>query len=231
MEYKSANHDIVGKTSIYNGTDSTYIELGKKTAMGLEFHCQQGNANLDYDAYIKAMNTSSSTEVGSAELYYGARNHVFQGRVYSQNNAFYSNGNELNFLYNYSGNPDVYINYRDSRTLINTYRFYNGIGSAVRTLRKPSLTTGTVSPNSVLSSEQIDQTLKVVTVWATESSEYGTLGIRVGSSGGLRIAYTEGEHKYWGAATLCVTAVLAGQQGIYIEGSNIGRVNYSIMYF
>ena len=231
MEYKSANHDIVGKTSIYNGTDSTYIELGKKTATGLEFHCQQGNANLDYDAYIKAMNTSSSTEVGSAELYYGARNHVFQGRVYSENNAFYSNGNELNFLYNYSGNPDVYINYRDSRTLINTYRFYNGLGSAVRTLRKPSLTTGTVSPNSVLSSEQIDQTLKVVTVWATESSEYGTLGIRVGSSGGLRIAYTEGEHKYWGAATLCVTAVLAGQQGIYIEGSNIGRVNYSIMYF
>lgn len=231
MEYKSANHDIVGKTSIYNGTNSTYIELGKKTATGLEFHCQQGNANLDYDAYIKAMNASSSTEVGSAELYYDARNHVFQGRVYSGNNAFYSNGNELNFLYNYSGNPDVYINYRDSRTLINTYRFYNGLGSAVRTLRKPSLTTGTVSPNSVLSSEQIDQTLKVVTVWATESSEYGTLGIRVGSSGGLRIAYTEGEHKYWGAATLCVTAVLAGQQGIYIEGSNIGTVNYSIMYF
>lgn len=231
MEYKSANHNIVGKTSIYNGTNSTYIELGKKTATGLEFHCQQGNANLDYDAYIKAMNASSSTEVGSAELYYDARNHVFQGRVYSENNAFYSHGNELNFLYNYSGNPDVYINYRDSRTLINTYRFYNGLGSAVRTLRKPSLTTGTVSPNSVLSSEQIDQTLKVVTVWATESSEYGTLGIRVGSSGGLRIAYTEGEHKYWGAATLCVTAVLAGQQDIYIEGSNIGRVNYSIMYF
>lgn len=231
MEYKSANHNIVGKTSIYNGTDSTYIELGKKTATGLEFHCQQGNANLDYDAYIKAMNASSSTEVGSAELYYDARNHVFQGRVYSGNNAFYSHGNELNFLYDYSGNPDVYINYRDSRTLINTYRFCNGIGSAVRTLRKPSLTTGTVSPNSVLSSEQIDQTLKVVTVWATESSEYGTLGIRVGSSGGLRIAYTEGEHKYWGAATLCVTAVLAGQQGIYIEGSNIGGVNYSIMYF
>ena len=87
--------DMAGNAAIWNGNDSTFIEIGKVGRSGFEFHAQTNpNVYRDYDATIQATEANSTTADGSAKLNYIAREHNFQGggvfengqRVYSANN-------------------------------------------------------------------------------------------------------------------------------------------------
>ncbi len=82
---------------------------------------------------------------------------------------------------------------------------------------------------TVLSGGQITNptmAMMIVTIWATETSQYGTLEIR-DAIFDTRAAYVEGEHGYWGASTLCITAVIQGGHNAIAKGSKVGTINYS----
>lgn len=72
--------DMAGNAAIWNGNDSTFIEIGKVGRSGFEFHAQTNpNVYRDYDATIQATEANSTTADGSAKLNYIAREHNFQG--------------------------------------------------------------------------------------------------------------------------------------------------------
>lgn len=117
---------IIGKTTIYDPTiGGTYLELGRKTASGIEFHCQSGNSYLDFDAYIQANSATSETEVGTAQLVYAARQHTFSGPIVAKSvNDFISEGNEFNFFT--QSNYRIWIGYRGGEILEG---YYMGAGT------------------------------------------------------------------------------------------------------
>lgn len=72
--------DMAGNAAIWNGNDSTFIEIGKVGRSGFEFHAQTSpEVYRDYDATIQATEANSTTADGSAKLNYIAREHNFQG--------------------------------------------------------------------------------------------------------------------------------------------------------
>ncbi len=119
---------VNGGMAYRNGNNSTVLELGKFGGSGIEFHSQsaESGAYLDYDAFIQANNSTSTTTPGTAQLIYHARQHLFQGPIIAEgDNVFIYHGNEFNFIpQGYDGN--VWLNYRGGKVL--DYRFCNGDG-------------------------------------------------------------------------------------------------------
>lgn len=120
---------VNGGMAYRNGNNSTFLELGKFGGSGIEFHSQsaESGAYLDYDAFIQANNSTSTTTPGTAQLIYHARQHLFQGSIIAEgDNAFIYHGNEFNFIpQNY--NSYVWLNYRGGN--VEEYRFCNGDGN------------------------------------------------------------------------------------------------------
>ncbi len=86
---------MAGNAEIWNGNDSTFIEIGKVGQSGFEFHSQSNpDVYRNYDALIQSYEAQSETQDGSAAIRYIAREHNFSGggifengqRVYSANN-------------------------------------------------------------------------------------------------------------------------------------------------
>ncbi len=120
---------VNGGMAYRNGNNSTFLELGKFGGSGIEFHSQsaESGAYLDYDAFIQANNSTSTTTPGTAQLIYHARQHLFQGSIIAEgDNSFIYHGNEFNFIpQNY--NSYVWLNYRGGN--VEEYRFCNGDGN------------------------------------------------------------------------------------------------------
>ena len=147
------NLTVNGVMSVHNGNNSTFAELGKFGGSGIEFHSQsaESGAYLDYDAFIQANNSTSTTTPGTAQLIYNARQHLFQGPIIAEgNNAFIYRGNEFNFIPQ-GYNSYVWLNYRGGN--VEEYRFSNGDGKGgLSPVRAHSLYEGekrVYSPNNL----------------------------------------------------------------------------------
>jgi hypothetical protein len=117
---------VNGGMAYRNGNNSTFLELGKFGGSGIEFHSQsaESGAYLDYDAFIQANNSTSTTTPGTAQLIYHARQHLFQGPIIAEgDNVFIYHGNEFNFIPQ-GYDSYVWLNYRGGKVL--DYRFCNG---------------------------------------------------------------------------------------------------------
>ena len=67
---------------------------------------------------------------------------------------------------------------------------------------------------------------KVVTVYGTESSQYGTVRIYRGSS--EIVAQATGEQGYWGKQDLCLTAIIPAGMDAYLYKSKMGNLTYHV---
>lgn len=89
---------------------------------------------------------------------------------------------------------------------------------------------GKISYGNVTSGNSIDEDSDnaiFVTVWGEETSQYGTISLRIGSSSSSIVATTHGEDGYWGKNTLCVSAIAPQGLGVYVTASNMGTLSYS----
>ncbi len=123
----NGNLTVNGGLSYYNGNNNTSFELGKYGSSGIEFHSQneQSGVFLDYDAFIQASSPNSTTSAGTAQLVYGARQHVFDGPIVANSdNNFLAHGNEFTFVGEDYNSTALWFNYRGGN--IASYLFGSG---------------------------------------------------------------------------------------------------------
>ncbi len=226
----------IGQLS-HSSNEYIYVRGGAK----YHFHCSEGAGTpiLRTSTFTQSEESISPTTTHSmnymlnaidtgqvnAEIYDNKQ------RVFSPNNpqAYLPsvNGNvslQYNGLWTSSSEPP-YVMVGDSGSPLPMK--YMHINSNFYTAQSPfggKRISGTVSSRGQITNPT--NAMMIVTIWATETSQYGTLEI-LDANLGTRAAYVEGEHAYWGANTLCITAVIQGGHNAIANGSKVGTINYS----
>ena len=192
------------------------------------------------DSYTENDQTITPTKTPNTLAYRSGTNQIFNAaevwddgsRVYSPNNpqkSLPSVNDNVSLQYNgfwTSSSEPPYVMVGDSGSPLPMK--YMHINSNFYTAQRPfggKRISGTVSSSGGQITNPTNAVM-IVTIWATETSQYGTLEIRDANLG-TRAAYVEGEHAYWGANTLCITAVIQGGHNAIAKGSKVGTINYS----
>lgn len=226
----------IGQLS-HSSNEYIYVRGGAK----YHFHCSAGAGTpiLRTSTFTQSEESISPTTTHSMNY---MRNAIDAGQVnaeiYDNKQRVFSPNNPQAYLPSVTGNESVqygglwtsssepaYVMVGDSGSpLTMKYEYING---TFYTKQRPfggKRISGTVSSGGQIINPT--KAMMIVTIWATETSQYGTLEIRDADLDS-RVAYVEGEHAYWGANTLCLTAVIQGGHNAIVRSSKVGTISYS----
>ncbi len=226
----------IGQLS-HSSNEYIYVRGGAK----YHFHCSEGAGTpiLRTSTFTQSEESISPTTTHSMNYMLNAIDTgQVNAEIYDNKQRVFSPNNPQAYLPSVNGNVSLqyngfwtssseppYVMVGDSGSPLPMK--YMHINSNFYTAQRPfggKRISGTVSSGGQITNPT--NAMMIVTIWATETSQYGTLEIRDANLG-TRAAYVEGEHAYWGANTLCITAVIQGGHNAIANGSKVGTINYS----
>lgn len=226
----------IGQLS-HSSNEYIYVRGGAK----YHFHCSEGAGTpiLRTSTFTQSEESISPTTTHSMNYMLNAIDTgQVNAEIYDNKQRVFSPNNPQAYLPSVNGNVSLqyngvwtssseppYVMVGDSGSPLPMK--YMHINSNFYTAQRPfggKRISGTVSSRGQITNPT--NAVMIVTIWATETSQYGTLEIRDANLGS-RVAYVEGEHAYWGANTLCITAVIQGGHNAIVNGSKVGTINYS----
>lgn len=226
----------IGQLS-HSSNEYIYVRGGAK----YHFHCSEGAGTpiLRTSTFTQSEESISPTTTHSMNYMLNAIDTgQVNAEIYDNKQRVFSPNNPQAYLPSVNGNVSLqyngfwtssseppYVMVGDSGSPLPMK--YMHINSNFYTAQRPfggKRISGTVSSGGQITNPT--NAVMIVTIWATETSQYGTLEIRDVNLG-TRAAYVEGEHAYWGANTLCITAVIQGGHNAMVKGSKVGTINYS----